>query len=270
MARGTISTTDSSTKYGSTTDTTSKSQSTSQSQSQTNKVLDEALRDKILAGLLGYMTDEEINAYAENLLRPQLNAGLEAAEQQYATTELAKRQEIENLAAALDRSIEEQQGAYAKSRAQLETAALARGMGRSSYTLGTLANADASYAKAVENLTRDTGRQQGQIQAQISQAAAQKAQTTGRLNTDYAAQLAAKTQEIKDKQRQEYNQNYLTAVSGAMGTASTGSQQTQGSSESHSKTEGWSNTHSTTVTKSLGGGGGSRSSPGGDVDIISF
>lgn len=267
MARGSITTTNSETRYGSVTDSSTESQSSSQSQQQTNKVLDEALRDKILAGLLGYMTDEEINTYAENLLRPQLNAGLEAAQQQYETTELAKRQEIENLAAALDRSIEEQQGAYAKSRAQLETAALARGMGRSSYTLGTLANADASYARAVENLTRDTSRQQSQIQAQISQAAAQKAQTTGRLNTDYAAQLAAKTQEIKEKQRQEYNQNYLTAVSGAMGTASTGSQQTQGSSKTHSETEGWSESSTVSVTKALGGGGGGSRSSGG-VDII--
>lgn len=257
MARGTISTTDSSTKYGSTTDTTSKSQSTSQSQSQTNKVLDEALRDKILAGLLGYMTDEEINAYAENLLRPQLNAGLEAAQQEYEDVELAKKQEIENVIAALTRGIEEQQGAYDKSRAQLETVAQARGMGRSSYLLNTLANADKTLAKVIENLTTDSQRQQGQIQAQISQAAKQKAQTTGRLKTDYAAQLAAKTQELRESQRQEYNQNYLTAVSGAMGTASTGSQQTQGSSETHSKTEGWSNTHSTTVTKTLGGGGSS-------------
>ena len=257
MARGSITTTNSSTRSHSETNTTSKSQSATQSQSQTNKVLDEALRDKILSGLLGYMTDEEINAYAENLLRPQLNAGLEAAEQQYETTELAKRQEIENLAAALDRSIEEQQGAYNRSRAQLETAALARGMGRSSYTLGTLANADASYAKAVENLTRDTGRQQGQIQAQISQAAAQKAQTTGRLNTDYAANLAAKVQELKEQQRQEYNQNYLTAVSGAMGTASTGTQNTQGSSESKSVTDAWSKSSSVSVTRMLGGGGSS-------------
>lgn len=259
MARGSISTTNSSTRSHSETHATSKSQSATQSQSQTNKVLDEALRDKILAGLLGYMTDEEINAYAENLLRPQLNAGLEAAEQQYATTELAKRQEIDNLSAALDRSIEEQQGAYARSRAQLETAALARGMGRSSYTLGTLANSDIAYAAAVENLTRDASRQQGQIQAQITQAAQQKAQTTGRLNTDYASNLAAKVQELKEQQRQEYNQNYLTAVSGAMGTASTGSQNTQGSSESHSVTDAWSKTHSQTVTKMLGGGGSSDS-----------
>ena len=259
MAGGMISTTSSSTKSHSETNATSKSQSATQSQSATKKVLDEALRDKILAGLMGYMTDEEIAAYADNLLKPQLNAGLEAAEQQYAATELAKRQEIENLAAALDRSIEEQESAYAKSRASLETAALARGMGRSSYTLSTLANADSAYARAVENLTRDTSRQQSQIQAQITQAAQQKAQTTGRLSTDYAANLAAKVQELKQQQRQEYNQNYLTAVSGSMGTASTGSQNTQASSESHSVTDSTSKTHSTTITKPLGGGGGGSS-----------
>lgn len=257
MARGTITTTSSSSKYGSVTDSYTNSQSQSQSQSQTNKVLDEKLRDQILAGLLGYMTDEEISAYAENLLRPQLNAGLEAAQQEYEDVELAKKQEIENVIAALTRGIEDQKGAHAQSRAALETAAQARGMGRSSYLLNTLANADKTLAKVIENLTTDSQRQQGQIQAQISQAAKQKAQTTGRLKTDYAAQLAAKTQELKEKQRQEYNQNYLTAVSGAMGTASTGSQSTTGSSKTHSETEGWSESSSVSVTRPLGGGGSS-------------
>lgn len=263
MARGSITTTSSSTQYGSTTQSATQSQSQSQSQSQTNKVLDEKLRDQILAGLMGYMTDEEINAYAENLLRPTLNAGLEAAQQQYETTELTKRQEIDLLAAALDRSIEEQENAYAKSRASIETAALARGMGRSSYTLGTLANADSALAKAIENLTSDTARQQSQLQQQISLAAQQRAQTTGRLNIDYASNLAAKVQELREQQRQEYNQNYLTAVSGSMGTASTGSQQTQGSSDTRSETEGWSDTSSVSITRSLGGGGSSDSLGGG-------
>ena len=189
-----MATSTSSTTSRSETNTTSKSQSSTQSQSSTKKVLDQALVEQILGGLMGYMTDEEISAYAENLLKPVLNAELEAAEQNYATTELAKQQEIDNLAASLDRSIEEQENAYAKSRASLETAALARGMGRSSYTLSTLANADSALAKAIENLTGDTARQQAQIQQQITQAAQQKAQTTGRLNTDYASQLAAKMQ----------------------------------------------------------------------------
>lgn len=252
----TVSTTHSSSDSWSKTHSTTQSQSESKSQSETKKVLDEELRDKILAGLMGYMTDEEIDAYAENLLRPQLNAGLEAAEQQYAATELAKSQEIENLAAALARSIEEQESAYGKSMANVQTAALARGMGRSSYTLQNLANQGDALAKAVADLTRDTTRQQDQIQKQISLAAQQKAQTTGRLNTDYASNLAAKVQELKQQQRQEYNQNYLTAVSGSMGTASTGQQNTTGSSVTDSETVGHTEGYSQTVTKSSGGGGG--------------
>ena len=254
MAKSTITNTSSSSSTHSTTSQSGKSQSKSESTS--SKFLDEKLRDQILAGLMGYMTDEEIEAYAKNLLQPQLNAGLEAAEQQYATTELAKQQEIENLAAALSRSIEEQEGAYAKSRASIENAALARGMGRSSYTLSTLANADASLAKVIENLTTDTGRQQSQIQQQITQAAQQKAQTTGRLNTDYAAQLAAKVQELRQQQRQEYNQNYLTAVSGSMGTKNVGTQNT--TSESQSVTDSETTGSSTSITTSSGGGSGSK------------
>lgn len=255
MARSTITQTSSSTSSHSETNSTSKSQSATQSQSTTSKFLDEALRDKILAGLLGYMTDEEISAYAENLLRPTFNAEIEASQQQYEATELAKQHEIENIAAALTRSIEEQQTAYGKNAAALQTAAQARGMGRSSYLLDTQANLGASLAKVVENLTTDSQRQQGQIQAQITQAAQQNAQTQGRVKTDYASRLAAKVQELKQQQRQEYNQNYLTAVSGSMGTTSTGSQQTQGSSKSHSVTDSTSTTESTSITKSLGGGG---------------
>lgn len=252
----TVSTTHSSNDNWSKTHSETRHESQTQSQSETHKVLDEALRDKILAGLMGYMTDEEINAFAENLLRPQLNAGLEAAEQQYATTELAKRAEIENLAAALAKGIEEQENAYGKRVANVQTAALARGMGRSSYTLQSLANQGDALARAVADLTTDTQRQQDQIQKQISLAAQQKAQTTGRLNTDYASNLAAKVQELKQQQRQEYNQNYLTAVSGSMGAASTGSQQTAGSSVTDSSTIGHSEGFSQTVTQTSGGGRG--------------
>lgn len=250
----TVSTTNSHSSNWSQTHSETKHESQTQSQSETKKVLDEELRDTILAGLMGYMTDEEMQAFAENLLKPQFNAGLEAAEQQYAATELAKQQEIENLAAALAKSVEQQEQAYGKSMANVQTAALARGMGRSSYTLQSLANQGDALAKAIADLTTDTTRQQDQIQKQISLAAQQKAQTTGRLNTDYAANLAAKVQELKQQQRQEYNQNYLTAVSGSMGTASTGSQQTTGSSVTDSETKGESSGWSQTVTQTYGGG----------------
>ena len=68
----------------------SQSQSQSQSQSTTKKLLDSELLNQILGGLAGNMTDKEIAAFAENLLRPQLNAGIEASRQNFETTKLSK------------------------------------------------------------------------------------------------------------------------------------------------------------------------------------
>ena len=188
--------------------------------------------NQILSGLMGSMTDEQIAQFAENLLKPQLNAGLEEAQQNYETTRLSREQEIANLAANLTRSIDEQNAAYRQSAANVETAALNRGMGRSSYTLQTLANQGDALAKAVQQLTEESGRQSQQIQDQITQAAQQNSQTQGRLNSDYASQLAAKIQELKENQRKEWNSNYLTAISSAMGQQTTGSQQTSGTQTS--------------------------------------
>lgn len=203
-----------------------------QSSSSTSRnFLDEGLLNQILSGLSGGMTDEQITQFAENLLRPQLNAALEESQHNYETTKLSKEQEIENLAANLTRSINEQNAAYRQSSANVETAALNRGMGRSSYTLQTLANQGNALAKAVQQLTEESGRQSQQIQNQITQAAQQNSQTQGRLNTDYASQLAAKVQELRENQRQQQNSNYLTAISSALG------QQTQSNGYSASTTQ---------------------------------
>ena len=246
----------------------SKSESQSQSQSETKKVLDEKLRDQILSGLMGYMTDEEIDTYAENLLRPQRNAQMEAAQQEYETAKMQSEQEIEDLAAELGRSIEEQRRSYARSAADVQTAALARGMGRSSYTLDTLANEGDRLARAVRELTQENERKNAQIRKQMAQAQQHNAQTMGRLNTDYAAQLAAKVQELRESQRKEYNQKYLTAISGSMGSSMSGQSSTTGSSVTDttgiSQTEG----SSRTVTKSYSTGGGS-SKNSTQVDAIS-
>ncbi|MBR5303178.1 MAG: hypothetical protein IKU38_10115 [Clostridia bacterium] len=258
MARITVSNTD----YESTTKSEyhseSKSESQSQSQSTTKKVLDEKLRDEILSGLMGYMTDEEISAYAENLLRPQRDAQMEAIRQKEETDRLLGEQEIEDLAAQLKAGIDEQKRSYAKSAADVQTAAMARGMGRSSYMLDVLANEGDRLARAVREMTQESDRKSEQVRAQMAQAAQHSAQSTGRLNTDYAAQLAAKVQELRESQRKEYNQNYLTAVSGSMGTSTSGESSTQGSSTSD--TTGTSHTQgsSKTVTQSYSTGGSGK------------
>ena len=208
------------------------STSTTNQASETQRQLNAELLSQILAGLTGQMTDDEISAFAENLLRPKLNADIEASQQTYETTRLAKEQEIANLASELQRAIDEQGRSYRQSMADVDSAALARGMGRSSYTLQTLANQGGALAEAVRQLTDESARQSAQLQSQITQAAQQNAQTQARLNADYAANLAAKVQELRQTQKQEYNQNYMTAVSEALGSKTTNDSTTTGSGTS--------------------------------------
>ena len=262
-----ITETDTSSKSDSKSKEHSQSQSRSDSQSTTKKLLDSDLMNQILGGLVRNMTDEEINQFAENLLRPQLNAALEESRQNYETTKLSKEQELENLAASLTRAIDEQNTAYRKSAANVETAALSRGMGRSSYTLQTLANQGDALAKAVQQLTDESTRQSGQIQKQITQAAQQNSQTQGRLNTDFASQLAAKVQELKENQRKEWNSNYLTAVSAAMGQQTAGTQQTSGTSDTTGEQHTEGSSHSTSVTYTNRGRGGKKNKSG-DIDAV--
>ena len=268
MAKKTVKTTSSHSSTNSWSHSETQSQSKTQSQSTTSKVLDTALRDQILAGLMGHMTDEEIDAYARNLLEPEKNAQSEAAQQVYDAAKLSGEQEIENLAAALSRSVREQEKAYRQNMADVDTAALARGMGRSSYTMETLARQGERLSEAVRDLTEDNKRETAQAQARISQAAAQHAKTQARLETDYAKNLAAKVQELRESQRREYNQNYMSAVTGSMGSASTGSSQTTGSSTTDTTGHSETSSSSISVTKTSGSGGSAKKS-NDQVDAIS-
>ena len=234
----------------------SKSQSQSQSQSVSKKLLDSELLQTILAGLAGEMTDEEIRSYAASLLEPEKNAALEASRQKYETARLSREQEIEALAASLQRSIEEQNRAYRQGAADVQTEALKRGMGRSSYALEALANQGSLLAEAIRQLTEDNERKSGQLQAQITQAADQNAQTQGRIERDYAASLAAKEQELRRQRQQEYNRNYLTAVSASMGQQTNGTSTTQGTATTDSRSTGSST--SVSVSGSTGGGGSKK------------
>lgn len=199
------------------------SASKTQTQSTTRKVLDEELLYKILSGLGQTMTDKEIESYAKALLEPQLNAELEAAENTYETTRSSKAQESEALAQALQRSVAQQTSAYRQSMADVEKAALARGMGRSSYTLGMLANKGTQLAEAVRSLTDEEGKKQRLLGEQVAQAERQRTQTVNRLNKDYATGVAAKVQELRQAQQDRWNNQYMSAVSAALGSQTSGS-----------------------------------------------
>lgn len=234
---------------------TSKSENHSESTSTSRKVLDEAMLATILEGIGGQMTQEQIEQYAQNLLEPVLHAEKEQSRRQAEAARLSGEQEIEDLAKALERDVSMQQSAYKTSRANVETDALARGMGRSSYTLQTLANQGDALAKAVQALTEENNRKAGQVRKGIAQAEAQDAQTQARLDADYAKGLAAKVQELHEKQKQQNDSNYLAAISAAMGQQTTthgtqtGTQQTTGSSQ----TQGTQTSSGSTVSEQQGG-----------------
>lgn len=226
--------------------------SQSESQQSTRKTLDSELVALILSGLQGYMTDEQRAAYAENLLLPQLNAGLEAAQQAYDTKALSTKQQQDEIKAQLELAIQNQQAAYQQNMSDVQNAALARGMGRSSYLLQTMAGQGTKLAETVRQLSDEAGRKSSDLGAQLAQAAEQNAQTQGRLKTDYASQLAAKIQELAETQRKEQNQNYLTAISSALGSDTR--QQTQSASQATSlqDTTGTTTTNGTVQTNTTG------------------
>lgn len=210
--------------------TTSQSQ---QSQSITQAVINSELLAQILAGLkdAGYTqkTTDELMKIAEDYYLPQYNAEIEAEKQAQAVKDMSYTQQLENLQSAYGKNIDVQNAAYDKSRAALETGALARGMGRSSYTMDTLAGNDQARSAALAQLADDYLQNVRQVTDEQALSSAQSAETIGRLNADKAKNITNKLRELADAEYQKYitgvnqqNANYLAAVQAAMGQMTTG------------------------------------------------
>ena len=210
--------------------TTSQSQ---QSQSITQAVINSELLAQILEGLqdAGYTqkTTDELMKIAEDYYLPQYNAEIEAEKQAQAVKDMSYTQQLENLQSAYGKNIDVQNAAYDKSRAALETGALARGMGRSSYTMATLAGNDQARSAALAQLADDYLQNVRQVTDEQALSSAQSAETIGRLNADKATNITNKLRELADAEYQKYitgvnqqNANYLAAVQAAMGQMTTG------------------------------------------------
>ena len=210
--------------------TTSQSQ---QSQSITQAVINSELLAQILEGLqdAGYTqkTTDELMKIAEDYYLPQYNAEIEAEKQAQAVKDMSYTQQLENLQSAYGKNIDVQNAAYDKSRAALETGALARGMGRSSYTMATLAGNDQARSAALAQLADDYLQNVRQVTDEQALSNAQSAETIGRLNADKATNITNKLRELADAEYQKYitgvnqqNANYLAAVQAAMGQMTTG------------------------------------------------
>lgn len=240
----------------------SQSQQSQQSQSTTQAVVNSELLAQILEGLqdAGYTqkTTDELMKIAEDYYLPQYNAEIEAAQQAQAVKDMSYTQQLENLQSAYGKNIDVQNAAYDKSRAALETGALARGMGRSSYTMATLAGNDQARSAALAQMADDYLQNVRQVTDEQTLSAAQSAETIGRLNADKATNITNRLRELADTEYQKYitgvnqqNANYLAAVQAAMGQMTTG--QTTGTS----KTSETSNTTGQSTQVTYAGGSGS-------------
>ena len=143
--------------------------------------------------------------------------------------DMSYTQQLENLQSAYGKNIDVQNAAYDKSRAALETGALARGMGRSSYTMATLAGNDQARSAALAQMADDYLQNVRQVTDEQALSSAQSAETIGRLNADKAKNITNKLRELADAEYQKYitgvnqqNANYLAAVQAAMGQMTTG------------------------------------------------
>lgn len=244
--------------------TTSQSQQSQQSQSTTQAVVNSELLAQILAGLkdAGYTqkTTDELMKIAEDYYLPQYNAEIEAAQQAQAVKDMSYTQQLENLQSAYGKNIDVQNAAYDKSRAALETGAMARGMGRSSYTMATLAGNDQARSAALAQIADDYLQNVRQVTDEQTLSAAQSAETIGRLKADKATNITNTLRELADTEYQRYmtgvnqqNANYLAAVQAAMGQMTTG--QTTGTSTTNETSD--TTAQSTQVTYAGGSGSGS-------------
>lgn len=202
--------------------------SQSTSTSTTRKVLNSDILSQILSGLSDtrytQKNTDELMRLAEQYYMPQYNAEVEAARQAQAAKDLAYTQQLENLTSAYGKNVDAQNAAYDKSRAALETGALSRGMGRSSYTMQTLNNNDQARSAALMQLAEGYGKDVRQVSDQRTQSAAQSAETIRRLESDKATNIANRLQELAELEYQKYitginqqNSNYLSAVQAALG-----------------------------------------------------
>lgn len=243
--------------------TTSKSQSqqSQQSQSTTQAVVNSELLAQILAGLqdAGYTqkTTDELMKIAEDYYLPQYNAQIEAEQQEQAVKDMSYTQQLENLQSAYGKNIDVQNAAFDKSRAALETGALSRGMGRSSYTMATLSGNDQARSAALAQLADDYLQNVRQVTDEQALSAAQSAETIGRLKADKATNITNTLRELADTEYQKYitgvnqqNANYLAAVQAAMGQMTTG--QTTGTSTTNET----SNTTGQSTQVTVAGGSG--------------
>jgi hypothetical protein len=153
------------------------------------------------------MTDAEIQAQAANEYQSYYDKLRLSAQQNVASTDLLLQQQIGGLGTTYGKQLEASQKDYAQGYSQSAREQLARGMGRSSYALQTLANVNQSGAEAKQTIMDAKGAAEANLAAQRTQLQSQLAAQM--MNYD-ASQSADILKRIGELQTTQYERQYQT------------------------------------------------------------
>lgn len=156
--------------------------------------------------------DESYRQQAEEALRPGLNAQLEALSQSMDATNQGYERNKAELQRQAEASRRQLDADYAALRGDLETAALRRGMGRSSYLTDNLTYLGAQQAREQSNVESQLAQDLKDIGE--SQALAQQhyQQTVQRLQDDMLDDLASYEAALREKDKSAAQQAYQTLM----------------------------------------------------------
>ncbi len=145
------------------------------------------------------LTEAEMLQQAKNRYDPIFNQNKLSAEQANEKSALALQQQLEALQPVYDKQREGTAEAFTKARSTTDRQAQTRGMQRSSFNTATLANIDTQGAKAQDEINAAQVRDENAIGQQKSQNAQQLAQYIQQLENDYATNVAAYQDAIRNQ-----------------------------------------------------------------------
>lgn len=156
--------------------------------------------------------DETYRQQAEAALRPGLNAQLEALSQSMEATNQSYERNKAELQRQAEASRRQLGSDFASMRGDLETSALRRGMGRSSYLTDNLAYLGAQQARAQANVENQLAQDLKDIGEAQTLAQQHYQQTVQRLQDDMLDDLASYEAALREKDKSAAQQAYQTLM----------------------------------------------------------
>jgi len=167
---------------------------------------------KELLELITPKDDAEYRRQAEAALTGDVNDQLEALAQDMETNNRSYEKSRRDLKEQAEISRRQLDADYAAARADVETAALRRGMGRSSYLTDNLTHLGQQHAGALAQVDSTLARELGDVNEAQLLAQQHYQQTVQRLREDLADDLAAYETALRDRDRERALSAYETLM----------------------------------------------------------